>query len=81
MQSSPNKCFKGWDDREANPAGRCCCNCRFQRAITAHPWNKNELTKGPISVTIGYGCTVPELPNITFFDFEHSMCELHEFNT
>lgn len=71
-----NKCFEGWEE-SSNPKGRCCCNCQWQRPITAHPWNKNELTKGSVSNIIGYGCTVPELPNITFFEFKHSMCELH----
>jgi hypothetical protein len=72
-------CYKGWDDKDVNKAGRCCCNCRFQKPIVCHPWNKNELTNGPISRTIGYGCNAPEMERIVFFDFEHSMCEMHEF--
>jgi hypothetical protein len=72
-------CFKGWNDPELNTAGRCCCNCRYQRPIVGHPWNKNELTKGSITRTIGYGCNAPELESTVFFDFEHSMCEMHDF--
>ena len=72
-------CFKGWDDKEANTAGRCCCNCRYQRPIVGHPWNKTSLTRTSISHKIGYGCNAPEMETIVFFDFEHSMCEMHEF--
>lgn len=71
------ECYQGWAKEDGNRAGRCCCNCRYQRPISAHPWNKNELTKGSITRIIGYGCTVPEMPNITFFEHEHSMCEMH----
>lgn len=72
-------CFKGWNDPELNTAGRCCCNCRYQKPIVGHPWNTHELTKGSITRTIGYGCNAPELGSIVFFEFEHSMCEMHEF--
>ena len=71
-------CFKGWDD-EYNKAGRCCCNCQYQRPIVGHPWNKQPLTKGSITRTIGYGCNSPEIPATVFFDTDHGMCEMHEF--
>ena len=71
-------CFKGWND-EANKVGRCCCNCRYQKPIAGHPWNKNPLTKGSISAIIGYGCNAPEMPATVVYEFEHSMCEMHEF--
>lgn len=64
---------------EVEKSGRCCCNCRWQRSISGHPWNKNELTKGPITSIIGYGCAVPDMPNIVFFEKSHGMCELHEW--
>ena len=70
------KCFLGWAGPD-NTQGRCCCNCKYQRPITAHPWNRHELTKGPITKNIGWGCTVPDMPGVTFFEVEHSMCELH----
>ena len=72
-------CYKGWNDKELNTAGRCCCNCRYQTPIVCHPWNKNELTRGPISRIIGYGCNAPEMERTVFFDSNHGMCEMHEF--
>jgi hypothetical protein len=42
-----------------------------------HPWNKNALTKKSITSIIGYGCTVPDMPGIVFFDGKHGMCEMH----
>ena len=72
-------CYKGWKQEDGNSAGRCCCSCRFQKPIVGHPWNKNELTKGPITRTIGYGCNAPEMDRTVFFEFEHGMCEMHEF--
>lgn len=69
------KCLLGWPDYH-NTRGSCCCNCRHQRPISAHPWNKNDLTRGPITKTIGWGCCVPDMPTITFSEVEHSMCEM-----
>jgi len=74
-------CFKGWKLEDGNTAGRCCCSCKYQKPIVGHPWNKNELTKGSITATIGYGCNAPDLGATVFYEFEHSMCELHEFKT
>ena len=79
MQSSPSECYKGWKKEDGNSQGRCCCNCRYQRSIVGHPWNKNDLTRTRINTIIGYGCTVPDMENIVFFEFEHSMCEMHEY--
>jgi hypothetical protein len=72
-----NKCNLGWSEESGNRSGSCCCNCRWQRPITAHPWNRHELTRGPITKNIGWGCTVPDMPGVTFFEVEHSMCEMH----
>ena len=72
-------CYLGWKEEDGNTAGRCCCSCRYQKPIVAHPWNRNELTKGSISRTIGYGCNPPELESTVFYEFQHSMCEMHEF--
>ena len=69
-------CFKGWSEEDGNHAGHCCCNCKYQRPIAGHPWNRPGLTKGSILRTIGYGCTVPDMPNIIFFDAIHGMCEM-----
>jgi hypothetical protein len=56
--------------------GECCCNCNYQQPIVAHPWNKYEFTRGPITERLGYGCVAPDLfPSITFFDSKHGMCE------
>ena len=74
-----SECYKGWSKEDGNRNGRCCCNCRYQRPISGHPWNKNSLTKGSITSIIGYGCTVPDMPAIVFFDKEHGMCEMHEY--
>lgn len=73
------ECYKGWAKYEGNSKGRCCCNCRYQRPISAHPWNKNEMVKGSVSIVVGFGCTVPDLPNITFFESKHGMCEMHDW--
>lgn len=70
-------CFKFWRQEDGNTQGHCCCSCRFLRPISSHPWNKKPLTKGPITNIIGYGCTVPDMPNVTFFDTGHGMCELY----
>jgi hypothetical protein len=72
-----NKCNLGWNSESGNSQGRCCCNCKWQRPISAHPWNNNELIKGSITKIIGWGCTVPDMPSITFSEKEHSMCEMH----
>lgn len=72
-------CYLGWKKEDGNTAGRCCCSCRYQKPIVGHPWNKNQLTKGKITSIIGYGCNAPEMPATIFYEFEHSMCEMHEF--
>jgi len=72
------KCFIGWEE-SANAKGRCCCNCKFQRAVSAHPWNRNEAFKGSVTKLIGWGCTVPDMDSIILFEQEHSMCEMHIF--
>ena len=71
------KCFKGWKEEDGNRAGSCCCSCKWQRQIVKHPWNKNPMAKGRITELMGYGCAVPEMPAIVFFDAEHSMCEMY----
>jgi hypothetical protein len=68
-------CYKGWSEELGNKSGQCCCNCLHQRPIVGHPGNKRELTKRPFSAIIGYGCTMPEIERIVFFDGEHGMCE------
>ena len=80
LSESSESCSKGWLS-EHNKKGNCCCNCVWQNPINAHPWNKQELTKGPISKIIGWGCGSPDLyPFITFFDTQHGMCEMHSRN-
>ena len=69
-------CFKGWSEENGNKQGTCCCNCRYQRPIAGHPWNRPGLTKGSINSIIGYGWTVPDMPNIIFIDGIHGMCEM-----
>ena len=73
------KCYEGWRKEDGNLKGRCCCNCRYQRPIVGHPWNKTSLTRTSVSHIIGFGCTVPDMENIVFFDKKHGMCEVHEF--
>ena len=79
MGINMTECFLGWAKDSGNTQGRCCCNCKYQRPITAHPWNRLPFTKGPITKNIGWGCTVPDMPGVTFFEVEHSMCELHDW--
>lgn len=73
------ECYKGWSELSGNREGRCCCNCRWQRPISGHPWNRVHLVRTPIDQVIGWGCTVPDMPNITFFESEHGVCEMHEW--
>ena len=74
-------CFDGWSKENGNESGRCCCNCKWQRPISAHPWNKKygPPLEGSIMNVVGWGCTVPEFSKITFFEFEHGMCEVHDW--
>ena len=64
--------------------GRCCCTCNHQRVIMKHPWNKGD-GKGRIAEVMGYGCEPPDFaqdggkPSLVFFDGEHGMCEMHDF--
>lgn len=37
--------------------------------------------RGPITEIAGWGCAMPELSGIVFYEFEHSMCEMHERKT
>ena len=73
-----NKCFEGWAEDAGNTLGRCCCNCKWQRPVSGHPWNKGDM-QGSVLTVKGWGCTVPDMPMITFLDIEHSMCEMHEW--
>lgn len=71
-----NPCYDFWSLENGNHNGDCCCNCNYQRPITAHPWNKSSLAYGRITQIIGFGCASPEFfPDITFFESEHGMCE------
>lgn len=70
-------CFEGWRTEDGNTKGHCCCNCKYQRPISGHPWNKRQFTKSTVNTIIGYGCTMHEMPNITMFDTKHGMCEMH----
>jgi hypothetical protein len=71
-------CFEGWREEDGNSSGSCCCNCKYHRAIVGHPWNKSLATKSSITTVIGYGCTVPDMPAIVFFEKGHGMCEMHK---
>lgn len=72
------KCFEGYAEASGNAGGQCCCNCKWQRPISGHPWNKTEAFHGSIMNVIAWGCTVPDMPNITLSEKEHSMCEMHQ---
>lgn len=69
-----NKCFKGWQVIDGNTSGRCCCNCAYQKPIVARikPFSGRYRS-------LGWGCTPPESPSTTLFEFEHSMCEMHDW--
>lgn len=63
-----------------NYKGRCCCNCKYQKRVMKHPWNKG-CAKGAISELMGYACGSPLYEgsgNVIFFDRKHGMCEMHE---
>ena len=47
--------------------------------IVAHPWNKLPEHKGSIREIIGYGCNMPEFDSTVFFETEHSLCEMHDW--
>jgi hypothetical protein len=72
-------CFKGWKEEDGNTAGRCCCNCKYQKPVVSHPWNRVEPMKGSITKSFGWGCLAPEMNAVVFYDFQHSMCEMHDF--
>lgn len=73
--------FKGWPEENLINSGQCCCNCKWQRPISGHPWNKAALFSGRVSDVIAWGCTVPDMPNITLSEREHGMCEMHNNKT
>lgn len=75
------KCDRGWSKEHGNNRGICCCNCKWQIPINGHPWNRTSLAQTPITQTIGWGCRVPDMPAIVFFEVEHSACEMHEWKT
>lgn len=72
------ECFEFWTTENGNRSGDCCCNCKWQRKIMKHPWNKIELFKGSIMSQIAWGCTTPELDDIYLSECEHGMCEMHQ---
>jgi hypothetical protein len=76
------KCFDGWARDNGNISGRCCCNCKYQRPIVGHPWNKRmgSPIQGPMDIVIGFGCNIPDAPNTVFFEFKHGMCENHDWD-
>lgn len=65
----------GWHD------GSCCCNCKHQKKLMCHPWNKG-FGEGSISKQCGWVCDVmyedeSNKGEYIFYSFEHGMCELH----
>ena len=76
-------CLKKFDGKWG-----CCCKCKHQEKISKHPWNKEEFSKGSISESIGWGCTVAMMmddtdddcsyPKITFSDTEHGTCTVFQ---
>ena len=73
------KCFQSWTEENGNNSGRCCCNCKWQRSASGHPWNKNKFVQGSVSQKIGYVCLNPEFQHATFYENEHGMCEVHNW--
>lgn len=62
--------------------GSCCCNCISYVPVMKHPWNKNEIAKGPISEIMGYGCLnnfeePSPIKQVVFCDRGHGLCEMH----
>lgn len=55
--------------------GQCCCNCKWQKPVSLHPWNKPPF-KGSIMDTFGFVCFVPDLKNAIFSDRKHGMCKV-----
>ena len=66
--------------------GRCCCNCDYQLAARAHPWNTG-FAKGRITEIIGWLCVVPDVDDpdeqgtrsAIFFESPHGLCEMHTY--
>lgn len=73
-----NECYESWSAADGNWSGRCCCNCKWQRPISGHPWNKVPSFNSRVSSVIAWGCTVPDMPNIVLSERGHGMCETHE---
>lgn len=62
---------------------RECSNCKHQKKLMKHPWNK-RVGKGTCSEQMGWICTVQfsdgsNSNQAIFFDKENGLCELHEF--
>lgn len=72
------ECFNALTKEAGNLTGRCCCNCKWQRSISGHPWNKTPAFYGRVTGIIAWGCTAPDMDSITLFEREHSLCEMHE---
>lgn len=83
-----DKCYKTFSD------GRCCCNCKHKIKLMCHPSNgdnksfgwiddKIKFGKGSILEQCGWVCKAQLEDNdeitFEFHDFEHGMCELHDF--
>lgn len=78
------ECDKGYK-------GNCCCLCKHQRTIHAHPQNKRYPFRGSIKESFGWGClvfiemekheeTIKQTSGIIFSDREHGICECFERN-
>lgn len=68
------------DDEWEWARGKCCCNCRWLRAVFKHPLNEGA-GKGSILEQMGYACTEPGFvadAGLVFFDGGHGLCECWE---
>lgn len=80
-------CYKGWEMKDGNSSGRCCCNCEYQYEVMRHPWNTGAGGRmlGPVTMNAGWGCYAlgaeSDEKKIIFYQDEHSMCELHKWKT
>jgi hypothetical protein len=61
-----------------------CSNCKYQKGIFKHPWNKQEWAKGDCNELIAYGCSIEDITDrngaIVLMESDTGRCEMHEFD-
>ena len=59
----------------------CCRTCSNMIEVKCHPCNVNDLSYGPISKVMGYGCLALGIEtgdrSVIFMDNKHGECEMY----